>query len=75
MRRAFIGSPTRAAFRIILYLLSILGTLAAFVITLVYEGFVARVALDISPFTAAWVVGMDVAISVGVHSIVEGLIS
>ncbi len=32
MRRAFIGSPTRAAFRVILYLLLILGTLMAFVI-------------------------------------------
>ncbi len=52
-----------------------LATLVAFVVTLVYEGYVARVALEISPIMAAWIVGVDVAISFGVNSVVDGLLA
>lgn len=52
-----------------------LATLIAFVVTLLYEGYVARAALEVSPIMAAWVVGVDVAISFGVNSVVDGLLA
>lgn len=55
-----------------------LATLAIFVVlmvTLFYEGFVARTALEVTPPMAALVVAIDVAISLAVQSLAVGLLA
>ena len=55
--------------------LATLAILAALIVTLVYEGFVASRALEISPRLAALVVGLDVAISLVVRAVVSFLLA
>ncbi len=52
-----------------------LAILAVLVVTLFYEGFVARVALEVSPRLAALVVAIDVAISFAVQTLVNGMLA
>ena len=55
-----------------------LASLAIFVVlvvTLFYEGFVARTALEVTPPLAALVVAIDVAISLAVHGLASGLLA
>ncbi|MDX1424963.1 MAG: hypothetical protein R3322_17585 [Kiloniellales bacterium] len=55
--------------------LATLAILAVLVVTLVYEGFVARTALKISSPMAALVVAIDVVISLAVQALVSGMLA
>jgi hypothetical protein len=52
-----------------------LALLAVILVTLFYEGFVARTALEVSPPLAALVVAIDVAISLAVQALVSGMLA
>ena len=52
-----------------------IAILAVVLVTLFYEGFVAHVALDVSPPLAALVVAIDVAISLAVQALVSGMLA
>lgn len=52
-----------------------IATLAVLLVTLFYEGFVARTALQVSPPLAALVVVVDVAISLAVQALVNAMLA
>ena len=55
--------------------LQALAIFAAAVVTLFYAGFVVRTALEVSPPIAALVVAVDVAISLAVQALVNGMLA
>jgi hypothetical protein len=55
--------------------LASLAILAVVLVTLFYEGFVARTALEVSPPLAALVVAIDVAISLAVQALINGMLA
>jgi hypothetical protein len=55
--------------------LATLAVLAVLVVTLFYEGFVVHTALQVPPPLAALVVAIDVAISLAVNALVDGMLT